>query len=102
MRDLFLSRIIRNPEEMGDKFPESLDKIPARGVKLRGTFRESFCNLNRSNIRPHIQIRRSSVSSSIFCEDDHDHQNDHDHRFDIPQCSFHSNNHYYIPDTANY
>ena len=87
---------------MGDKFPESLDKMPARGVKLRGTFRESFCNLNRSNVRPQIQIRRSSVSSSIFCEDDHDHQNDHDHRFDIPQCSFHSNNHYFIPDKVNY
>ena len=83
---------------MGDKFLEKLDKMPARGVKLRGTFRESFCNLNRAQVRPQIQIRRSSVSSSIYCEDDHDHLNDHSHRQIDHQCSFHSNNHYYLPD----
>lgn len=89
-----LFRKIRNAEEMGDKFPENM---PARGVKLRGTFRESFCNLNRAQVRPSIQIRRSSVSSSIFCEDDHLNENDN-RRLDIPQCSFHSNNHFY-PDS---
>lgn len=90
-----LFRKIRNAEELGDIFP---DNIPARGVKLRGTFRESFCNLNRAHVRPSIQIRRSSVSSSIFCEDDHLNEND-THRLDIPQCSFHSNNHFYLPDS---
>ena len=85
-----LFRKIRNAEEMGEN-------MPARGVKLRGTFQESFCNLNRAQVRPSIQIRRSSVSSSIFCEDDHLNENDN-RRLDIPQCSFHSNNHFY-PDS---
>ena len=80
---------------MGNKFPENM---PARGVKLRGTFRESFCNLNRAQVRPSIQIRRSSVSSSIFCEDDQLNDN-YNHRLDIPQGSFHSNNHFYLPDS---